>query len=261
MTAIKKGGRNTKRIFVLLVLLGIITALAPAAQATVVLWVVPDDPIWYYTGPNEDFLSDETVIVETNLGLTFSGEVLVLNQASYGNPPADAESVFLKFFVLEESEALNIKNITIGTAKRINGTTTIDPNNNSNTSVVTLPFSHVDSDPPVPKGYGVKYLIGDIPFSGGPSQTGNLDEGNFNPDNADYYIKVPFTINFITTPEWRFTLYVYAENDVTGKERAKTAYSHDGGYTHVPEFTTIAIPVAAILGLFFFFNHRKRRKN
>ena len=28
----------------------------------------------------------------------------------------------------------------------------------------------------------------------------------------------------------------------------------------IPEFTTIAIPVAAILGLMFFFNHRKRRK-
>ena len=31
--------------------------------------------------------------------------------------------------------------------------------------------------------------------------------------------------------------------------------------TTVPEFTTIAIPVVAILGLLFFFNHRKRRKN
>ena len=30
-------------------------------------------------------------------------------------------------------------------------------------------------------------------------------------------------------------------------------------YTHVPEFTTIALPVASILGLFFFFNHRRRR--
>lgn len=30
--------------------------------------------------------------------------------------------------------------------------------------------------------------------------------------------------------------------------------------TNIPEFATIAIPVAAILGLMFFFNHRKRRK-
>ena len=32
------------------------------------------------------------------------------------------------------------------------------------------------------------------------------------------------------------------------------------GFTVVPEFATIAIPVAAILGLVLFFNHRKRRK-
>ena len=30
--------------------------------------------------------------------------------------------------------------------------------------------------------------------------------------------------------------------------------------TSIPEFATIAIPVATILGLLFFFNHRKRRK-
>lgn len=31
--------------------------------------------------------------------------------------------------------------------------------------------------------------------------------------------------------------------------------------TEIPEFSTIALPVAAILGLLFFFNHRKRRKD
>ena len=33
-----------------------------------------------------------------------------------------------------------------------------------------------------------------------------------------------------------------------------------GFSVHVPEFTTIAMPVGAILGLLFFFNHRKRKK-
>ena len=32
------------------------------------------------------------------------------------------------------------------------------------------------------------------------------------------------------------------------------------GISSVPEFTTIAIPVAAILGLFFFYSHRKRKE-
>ena len=31
--------------------------------------------------------------------------------------------------------------------------------------------------------------------------------------------------------------------------------------TPIPEFTTIAIPAATILGLLFFFNHRKRKKS
>ena len=33
-----------------------------------------------------------------------------------------------------------------------------------------------------------------------------------------------------------------------------------GFRTAIPEFTTIAIPVAAILGLLFFYNHRKRKE-
>ena len=33
-----------------------------------------------------------------------------------------------------------------------------------------------------------------------------------------------------------------------------------GFSVHVPEFTTIAMPIGAILGLLFFFNHRKRKK-
>ncbi|MCD4845403.1 MAG: PEF-CTERM sorting domain-containing protein [Methanosarcinales archaeon] len=34
----------------------------------------------------------------------------------------------------------------------------------------------------------------------------------------------------------------------------------DVGFKAIPEFSTIAIPVLSILGLLFFFNHRKRRK-
>jgi hypothetical protein len=34
----------------------------------------------------------------------------------------------------------------------------------------------------------------------------------------------------------------------------------DAGFEAIPEFSTIAIPVASILGLLFFFNYRKRRR-
>ena len=35
----------------------------------------------------------------------------------------------------------------------------------------------------------------------------------------------------------------------------------NGDNTHIPEFSTIAIPIASILGLLFFFSYRKRRRN
>ncbi len=46
--------------------------------------------------------------------------------------------------------------------------------------------------------------------------------------------------------------------DTTGEAITFVPHSHDVTYD-VPEFATIAIPVAAILGLLFFFNHRKKR--
>jgi hypothetical protein len=247
----KKGEKNMKRIIVLLVSIGIITALAPAVNAAV-LWVVPDNPD-RFDG------SSETVIDDANMGTSFSGNVLVLNHASSQSSNV-AQDVYLKFFVNDDS---NIKDITIGTAKGIRlDLPTIDPNTDSTTDVGPFLFTAVGPDPPVPDGYGVQYLIGDIPWHGNTDAVGNPqdDLNSFNPDAADVYVSVPFTINFEQPPEVGFTLYIYAENELTGKERVKTAYSHDGGYTHVPEFSTIAIPVAAILGLLFFFNHRKRRK-
>ena len=262
MTAIKKE-KNMKRIFVLLLIVGIIASLTPAVQAgQKVLWVIPDNPTSYSAGNEEDYILDNTVISDVYLGSGFSSNVTVLLKASVGNPPEEAELVYLKFFVKDAEDASYIHDITIGTAIRVypQNDTNVYPNPNSTGTPATLTFTEVVKNSPVPAGYGVEYLIGDIPFYGG-GNVGNPDpaegEGPFNPDNADCYIRVPFTINFDTTPYVGFTLYIYAENDDTD---VKTAYSHDGGITHVPEFTTIAIPVASILGLLFFFNHRKRRK-
>ncbi len=47
--------------------------------------------------------------------------------------------------------------------------------------------------------------------------------------------------------------------DRDNKAIARNPGSHDVTY-NVPEFSTIAIPVAAIFGLLFFFNRRKRGK-
>ena len=48
----------------------------------------------------------------------------------------------------------------------------------------------------------------------------------------------------------------YTYND---KHTIKTTFNEtEICYTHIPEFATIALPVASILGLFLFFNYRKR---
>jgi len=47
----------------------------------------------------------------------------------------------------------------------------------------------------------------------------------------------------------------------SGKTHPFLVASEGGSITSVPEFSTIAIPVAVILGLLFFFNHRKRKKS
>jgi hypothetical protein len=59
------------------------------------------------------------------------------------------------------------------------------------------------------------------------------------------------------TPDGQYTYFVEASDGYLN-------YQKQGGYAvgtlnMIPEFTTIAIPVAAILGLFVFFNYRKRR--
>jgi hypothetical protein len=63
-----------------------------------------------------------------------------------------------------------------------------------------------------------------------------------------------------------YKLHVQIVATNVGKEVGKSGNWHpflvasdEGNYMTVPEFTTIALPVAAILGLFLFFNNRKRR--
>jgi hypothetical protein len=225
------------------------------------LWVVPDQPTRYInSSPNQ--LLDQTIVEDVNMGTEFSANVLVLHKAGSVDP---AQDVSLKFFVLSQSDAQNIINITVGTAQRIEyGVLTEDPNDDADPNVKILTLSPVTPDPPFPTGYGASYLIGDIPQVNNGDNFGNPqdDLATFNPDNASCYIKIPFTVYFTEEPYNGFVLGVYAENSLTGKDKAHTAYSHDAGYyQEIPEFATIAMPVAGILGLFLFFNHRKRKQN
>lgn len=242
-----------------LLIAGLVMLSATAVFATpvvadkpgAILWVVPENPDRYEG-------SSATTIDDVNMGTTFSSKVLILDHS----PRTVAQDVYLKLFVYDRS---NIESITIGTAERVQPLIApfpniVKPNLDSSSSIQTFnaPIPSM-SDPPYINGYGVQYLIGDIPWHDNQDDVGNpqTNLATFNPDAGVVYIRVPFTINFYNPPEVGFTLYIYAENPETN---VKTAYSHDAGITHVPEFSTIAIPVAAIFGLLFFFNHRKRRK-
>ena len=68
--------------------------------------------------------------------------------------------------------------------------------------------------------------------------------------------------------EYRLDVQIVATGDEcdvpvgkSGNYHPLLVASEGGSFTTVPEFSTIAIPVAVILGLLFFFNHRKRKKS
>ena len=80
------------------------------------------------------------------------------------------------------------------------------------------------------------------------------------PDDGKLTKKETITVPVEITPLYAVKVHFDAVGaDSDNYAIAFVPPSHD--VTHqVPEFSTIAIPVASILGLLFFFNHRKRRK-
>lgn len=69
-------------------------------------------------------------------------------------------------------------------------------------------------------------------------------------------------LNVSVTPDSKGTITNSAtiDSDQTTPKTVIVQTTICGEEQEIPEFSTIAIPVAAILGLIFFFNHRKRRK-
>ena len=99
-------------------------------------------------------------------------------------------------------------------------------------------------------GSSVHFEVVEITISDDDDKDGILEAGET--------ITVPVEIT-PTTSEVRVHFDAVGANN-KNKAIAFVPPSHDVTY-NVPEFATIAIPVASILGLLFFFNHRKRRKN
>ena len=99
-------------------------------------------------------------------------------------------------------------------------------------------------------------------FEWGASSSGWLDSGSthvwtWGPPSSDPDT-LTLNVKAVATP-----------TDSVGTTYIFKVYDSDGAYddahattksTSIPEFATIAIPVASILGLLFFFNHRKHKE-
>lgn len=245
------------KMIMIAALLAVMAAMTGIAAADNNLWVVPENPTKWIGVISEDATNSETVVEEVNMGTEFSGNIIILYQTPPIKDDPEPSGVSIHFFVADASK---INNIDIGKAKRVtdpDGSPTISDNTGAAPAATGLTFSSVLSNPPVPEGFGVSYLVGNIPYSGGPSVTGDPEPNvdGFHPERADAYVKVPFTIRFNSPPEPGFLLYTYADGAGT-----KTVWSHDGGFYQVPEFSTVAIPIAAVLGLVFFFQRRKKKE-
>jgi len=68
---------------------------------------------------------------------------------------------------------------------------------------------------------------------------------------------VDFTNSAAPNGEYIITYKVTYENDLVQTRRATI----EAGVSAIPEFPTVALPVAAMIGIVFFFQHRKNRKD
>ncbi len=245
-------------LFAGVVVLSAMMVLATPVVAKTNLWVVPENPTRYTVETEVPFVS-ETVIKEVMMGLTYEDNVIVLCKTTQG-PVLEAEDIDL-YFLVNASDRACIDNIEIGEAWRVepgsNPSETLNVDGQTPEVIQQEDFTFINNDGEQRDGYGASYFIGDLPKLDNPDDIGNVDDlSTFHPEYADPHIRVPVTINFKEIPPAGFILYFYAENETMD---VHTAWSHDGAFYNVPEFATIAIPVAAILGLLFFFNHRKKR--
>ena len=269
-----------RKIIVIIALSSLMLAMPGIASADYDPWVKDltlDDPtLWLYIEGStyNPSTSGDTWIAESwvnpvlfSHGTDYIDYVYVIahNKQNYAVNPY--------FFVWVTDDTL-ISSITVGQAHLfIDG---IDQEECGDSALTTSVF--VDSSTQLgnqlsqyPKfhqgqtGYWVKTRIGDVPAVPDFS-FGNPDDGSFDPGELDSYVRVPvtYTLTGDTTKDLTTLIIHYdahnMDSDVAGALQSSTANSHDSSIYNVPEFSTIAIPIASILGLLFFFNHRKRRE-
>ncbi|NQE44471.1 hypothetical protein C5S31_00430 [ANME-1 cluster archaeon GoMg2] len=210
-------------------------SITPVAVAISGLWLdtIPPSP---YVGPSGDaWLLESTVTADTSFDLTL-----------YNHNGGDIYYMYLLVAV----NKVPAGNVTV----KVNNTE-VNPYDGVITSNKALVSETADKYEFAPHGiynyYDVHFNVTTIPIESNPGDTdgdGIFEEGET--------LSVPIEI-LPTTPTKVHFDAVGADSD--NKAIARNPGSHDVTY-NVPEFSTIAIPVAAIFGLLFFFNRRKRRK-
>jgi len=101
------------------------------------------------------------------------------------------------------------------------------------------------------------YVMNDQTWTGGESLIGAITTASVTIDGSG---NIPATQIWASAVQGLYDIVV----DVDGSVTYSTGDAIDGdinvGFEAIPEFSTIAIPVASILGLLFFFNYRKRKE-
>lgn len=231
---VEKRKKNSKTvgaclIAVLLVLMSI-TPVAMAIPGKLWLDTIPEGT---YVGPYEDaWLTESNVTADTSFDLTI-----------YYHHGADIRHLYL-LVAVDKDPAGNVT-VTVNN-------TEVGPYDGFITTNNNALVNETDPDYEFP-GHGIYNYGSDVHFN-----VTNITIPDGGVLSAGETIIVPIEIDLIGNE------YVKVHFDVVGgginnEAVAFNPPSHDVTY-NVPEFSTIAIPVVAILGLFFFFSHRKHRK-
>ncbi len=226
--------KSKARLIVFLAVMLVLVSITPVAVAIAGLWLdtIPPSP---YVGPSGDaWLTDSNVTADKSFDLTL-----------YNHNGGNISYLYLLVAV----NKVPAGNVTV----KVNNTE-VNPYDGVITSKRALVSETADDYEFAPHGiynyYDVHFNVTTIPIEGNPGDTN--DDGIFGEGET---LSVPIEILPTTPTKVHF--------DVVGADSDNYAIacnpgSHDVTY-NVPEFATIAIPVAMILGLLFFFNHRKKR--
>ncbi len=196
------------------------------------LWLEPVQPGTYVGDSGDAWLSESYVTTDTHFNL----------QITYHNGQKDIYHLYL-LVAVDRNPAGNVTvNVNGSTVGPYDGVIT---NNNNALIAETVPPYQYPGHGIYKYGSSTHFEVVEIHISG----NGILEKGET--------ITVPVEIIPIASA-------VKVHFDAAGADSSMKAIafvppSHDLTY-QVPEFSTIAIPIASILGLLFFFNRRKRRE-